>query len=581
MRTILALAIAAAGMTHTLGAQARESAAPATGTASISGRVLTDAQPPRPLRRAIVMINSSDRTVGRTVVTDDAGRFLVSGLPAGRYNITASKKGWVQNSYGARAAGRPGRSIALADGARAAATIQLPRTAAITGVVLDQNGQPPPLLTMRVFRYGYSPTGERSLVFAGGNSWGPDERGAYRIYGLAPGEYYVTATSNSFFRTSDATLHLTSDVDVQEAVRAVQSGPATPMTDVAQRGVTLAPTFYPGTANPTQATPVTVRPGEERAGVDFTVLYVGSARISGTVQVPDGMKPETVRLNLVNSNSPIPDIGFSGMRAASLKADATFEFPDIIPGQYSIGAHGSVTRSDGASQILSGVTEIDVQGEDVPGVSLQLQDGLTVSGLVRIDGTAPPPALAGLRVLLQPVKNTMMTISSGAPAVGGDGRFNLTAITPGKYRLTVNPPAPWSVRSSIVAGQDTLDVPIDLRQSVTDAVITLTDRISEITGHITAAAGTAPDSSIILFPEDRALWSAPSRRILSVKTASDGTYSFRNVPAGDYQIAAVDDVEQGEWYDPAFLQRLVPSAIKVTIGEGEKKVQDLKVGGGP
>lgn len=580
MRAIVALVALVTGLGSFAEAQTRDLAAAASGTASISGRVLTDSQPARPLRRAMITINSSDRKIGRTVVTDDQGRFAVADLPAGRYNVSASKRGWVGMSYGARATGRPGRSIALAEGGRATVTLQLPRIAAITGVVLDQNGQPPPGLAMRVFRYGYSPTGERTLVFAGANSWGPDERGMYRIYGLAPGEYYVTATSNSIFG-SDAALHLTSDVDVQEALRAVQSGPATPVTDVAQRGVALAPTFYPGTANPAQATPISVRAGEERAGVDFTVQYVGSARISGTVLLPDGMKPETVRLNLVNSNSPIPDFGFSGLRSASLRGDSTFEFPDIIPGQYSVGAHGSVPRPDGGSQILSGVTEVDVQGEDVAGVSLQLQDGLTVSGIVRIDGTGPPPALPALRLLLQPVRGTVMTIASGAPTVGADGRFTLTAVTPGRYRLTVIPPAPWIVRSSIVAGQDTLDVPIDLQQSVSDAVVTLTDRISEITGHIGAAAGTVPDYSIILFPEDRALWAAPSRRIMSVKTASDGTYSFRSVPAGDYQIAAVDDVEQGEWYDPAFLQRLVPSAVKVTIAEGEKKVQDLKIGGGP
>jgi len=578
VRAAIAGILLVASVSPAASAQTRDAAAPVTGTASISGRVLTDTQPPRPVRRATVTINSADRTVGRTVVTDEAGRFLVADLPAGRYNISSTKRGWVPAAYGARGPGRSGRSIALADGERATPTITLVKSAAITGVVLDQNGQPPPGLTMRVFRYGYSPTGERSLVFAAGTSWGPDERGMYRIYGLAPGDYYVTATSNLFFGP-DAALHLTSDVDVQEAMRAVQSGPAAPMADVAQRGVTLAPTFYPGTANPAQATPVTVRAGEERAGVDFTVQYVASARITGTVQVPDGMKPETVRLNLVNSNPPVADFGFSGMRNANLRTDSTFEFTDIVPGQYSIGAHGSVPRADGTPQILSGVTDVDVQGEDVSGVSLQLQDGYTVSGIVRFEGTAPPPALGALRVMLQPAKATVMTISTGTPTIGPDGRFTLTAITPGRYRLSVIPPAPWVVRSAVVSGQDTLDVPIDLRQSVSDAVITLTDRTSEISGHIVAAAGTASDYSVILFPEDRALWATGSRRIMSVRTANDGTFLFNRLPAGNYEIAAVDDVEPGEWYDPAFLQRLLPSAVKVTIGEGEKKVQDVKIGG--
>ena len=62
--------------------------------------------------------------------------------------------------------------------------------------------------------------------------------------------------------------------------------------------------------------------------------------------------------------------------------------------------------------------------------------------------------------------------------------------------------------------------------------------------------------------------------------AGDGTYVFRDIPPGEYQIAAVDDVEQGQWTDPAYLQSLVPSATKVTVAEGEKKTLDVRAGGG-
>ena len=58
------------------------------------------------------------------------------------------------------------------------------------------------------------------------------------------------------------------------------------------------------------------------------------------------------------------------------------------------------------------------------------------------------------------------------------------------------------------------------------------------------------------------------------------TYVFKNLRPGEYQIAAVADVEPGEWYDPAFLQRIAPSATAVTIAEGEKKAQDIRIGGG-
>jgi hypothetical protein len=47
-----------------------------------------------------------------------------------------------------------------------------------------------------------------------------------------------------------------------------------------------------------------------------------------------------------------------------------------------------------------------------------------------------------------------------------------------------------------------------------------------------------------------------------------------------YLLAPAEDVEPGEWFDPTFLQRVSPAAVRVTIGEGEKKVQSVRVGGG-
>jgi hypothetical protein len=71
-----------------------------------------------------------------------------------------------------------------------------------------------------------------------------------------------------------------------------------------------------------------------------------------------------------------------------------------------------------------------------------------------------------------------------------------------------------------------------------------------------------------------------SGRPAAVRPSADGRYTFRNVPPGDYLVAAVEDAEQGEWYDPAFLQALIGSSIKVTISEGEQTTQDLKLAAG-
>jgi hypothetical protein len=95
-----------------------------------------------------------------------------------------------------------------------------------------------------------------------------------------------------------------------------------------------------------------------------------------------------------------------------------------------------------------------------------------------------------------------------------------------------------------------------------------------------AAGRPMPEVYILVFSADRAFWTPQSRRIASKRPGSDGRYSVSNLPPGTYLLAAVTDVEPGQWFDPAYLQQLMPSAIRFTIGEGEKKVQDLRLGGG-
>ena len=112
--------------------------APPSGTAVISGRklLLTANAQPKPVRRARVTLNSSDREVGRTAITDDAGTFSFTALPAGRYSLSAIKAGFVNVSYGEKRPGRPGTPIPLDDAQRVTGlTLRIDRGAVITGTV--------------------------------------------------------------------------------------------------------------------------------------------------------------------------------------------------------------------------------------------------------------------------------------------------------------------------------------------------------------------------------------------------------------------------------------------------------------
>jgi hypothetical protein len=121
---------------------------------------------------------------------------------------------------------------------------------------------------------------------------------------------------------------------------------------------------------------------------------------------------------------------------------------------------------------------------------------------------------------------------------------------------------------------------VEPNQDVT-ATITFGDKTQEVSGTIQDTQGNpTSDYTIILFATDKSYWVPNARRLLTARPGTDGKFSFRNLPAGEYRLTAVTDIEPGEQFDPNFLEQLVNASIPVSVKEGEKKTQDIKVAGG-
>ena len=143
--------------------------------------------------------------------------------------------------------------------------------------------------------------------------------------------------------------------------------------------------------------------------------------------------------------------------------------------------------------------------------------------------------------------------------------------------------AGWILRSAIVNGVDGSDVAIHVKpgENIEGVVVTLTDRPAEISGVLQTAAGEpAPDYVLIVFSSDKRFWVPRTRRTRLVRPDLAGHFVARDLPAGGYLIAAVTDVEDGQWNDPAFLASLAASSpIEITLAEGDRKVQNIRIGG--
>jgi protocatechuate 3,4-dioxygenase beta subunit len=594
------------------------SAQPITaGTATVSGVVVVSGTG-QPARRARVTLNAADGGGSRSATTDEKGRYLFAGLAAGRYTLSASKSGHVGTSYGATRPGRPGTPIQLTDGQQFAANLQLPRGSVITGTVLDEYGEPSPGTQVRAMRYVLQ-AGRRTLQQSGSGS--TDDRGIYRIYGLQPGEYVVSAVPRG--GPSVDTSRLQSELEAVRQRLSAAAADAATARDLAVRADMLqfeipqqqeeqstgyAPIYYPGTTVVAQAAAVPLGVGEERSGIDVQLQRVAMSRIEGTVINGTGQPVQNIQLTLSDSTTTTP-----GISAMSARADAEgrFRFANVAPGNYRLVARANVGTANAAAartlemrvfvdgkpqparspapppNRLWSAVDVAVDGRHLTNVVLSLQQGMTLSGRIDFDATTlqPPSDLARLRVNLAPADPAMTPglVQAAAGTVDATGKFTIPGVVPGVYRLTASGAGSgWSLASAMIEGHDTLDFPVEIRPGagISDAVITFTDQQAQLSGSITNPRGQpASEQTLILYPADERFWVPQSRRIRSTRPATDGRFTFAGIIPGEYKLAAIVDVEQGAWFDPAFLQQIDAASTRITIRDGEKKEQHLQVAG--
>ena len=147
----------------------------------------------------------------------------------------------------------------------------------------------------------------------------------------------------------------------------------------------------------------------------------------------------------------------------------------------------------------------------------------------------------------------------------------------GRRELRVNQlPPEWIVTSITTGGRDVLDVPIDFKggEDLRDVVITVTDRTAALNGAVLdARGGPASGMSALLFAEDprqlprRARWEKPDQL---------GRFVMSGLPAGSYLIALVADVDDSRWSTAEYLGLFRAQAIRLTLGDGEKKAITLR-----
>src|SRR6202140_869706 len=225
-------------------------------TAGIAGTVL-DSVTRQPLRAIEIRVRSFGpgpaSPQSSSASTDAEGHFALDGLAPGRYGVFAMHEGYVGQRVSG--GGSNGRVLTVGpDQYVSDLVIELIPGANISGRAKNTDGKPMSGVSFEVVKY-FSSAGSKELHGVGAPSFA-NSAGEYHISGVAPGRYYLRAIPPASTSASTAA--------VKEA---------------------LAPIYYPDSADVMNAAPLTVRPGQDLAGMDITLTPVHASTVTGKVLV--------------------------------------------------------------------------------------------------------------------------------------------------------------------------------------------------------------------------------------------------------------------------------------------------------
>ena len=542
------------------------------GSARIRGQVVA-ADTGTPLRRAQVRASSTTIRLTRLTTTDAEGRYEFLNLPPGRYTITVSKAGYVGLEFGQRRPFEGGRPLDLAD-AQVAEQIDfaLPRGSVIAGRITDDAGDPIIGASVQAMRYQYLPGGRRRLQPAS-QMWlsgMTNDLGEYRLFGLMPGTYVVSAIGNNM-----------------GVVSLTHATPQSGGLDAIDTRDGFIQTYFPGTASLAEAQPVLVNLAEE-ASASFSLTTGRMSRISGTARHSDGRPATGSQVSLR------PDIltggEMGGWGNSAVAPDGRFSFANVPPGQFALEVMPQreifASRALPASGELQtspefARTSITVGGNDISGVAVTTKPGITVSGRVVFSGRMPATVdVAPVRVNAVSAnpeefgRGTSFRPDNGV--IDDAGRFQIRDV-PGQvlFRLS-GLPVDLALRSVTLNGIDITDRPYDTVNGDLAGLAIVIGEPSRVNGTARNARGEpVRDFRVALFPANAKPTLLTARFVRTAGADPSGRFEVMQLPAGEYLGAAVESFEQGEEWDPAFQQRLLPAARRFTLKEGQTLTIEL------
>lgn len=500
--------------------------------AAVSLRLVTSQNGSADLSTAPFTPYGSTASGQQSVLSGGDGSFCFQAVQPGRYVLSGRARGFLDTRYGAQSPTDSGRDIIVGAHPHDNLTLALVPESVVSGKVADPDGDPVSSAYVKLLMRRWVGVRLRNVPVQGGQT---NDLGEFRIPNVSPGSYYVV----------------------------VEPGPENSTPD--NSGRRLLRTFYPGTAAIEQGTVISVHPGDEQSGVIVPLLAGRVHHVRGRVL---GLSPtDRGALSLLPEDE---EQVFIAAGSGTLKADTTFDFPHVSPGNYVL----SYFQVSGES--AKGARQVVTVGSDDVDVALTLAGATTVQGHIRLEGTpsnssesAPfqgfdlkfvaADALIGPRV---------------AATMHQDGTFIVRNIPPGRYLIEAKAPPGTYLKSVLYGQSDVTNKVLDFIDSGAGQMeivyrygaVTVSGTISTPQNTENGGSEIAAGAHIVLIPDN--VEDLDARSVLFGEADGSNAFSVKQVPPGSYRAHAFESIDLTALHEPAVLKRLASGGTDVEVKEG-------------
>jgi hypothetical protein len=524
-----------------------------------------------PIEGAQVLLAKADidpglRTSLASATTDSEGRFALTGIDDGKYDLLFAANGYVRQEYGQKAFPGNGSPITLSSGQSIKDfKMEMTPAAIVAGRILDSERRPLVAVPVQLMRYLYDETGTKTLRPFGTAQ--TDDRGEYRLYFVTPGRYYIHAGTPQG-----------------------PGGFGGPRLGSNELQTPTTSAYYPGVADVRQATVVDVQPGAVLGAMDFRLSEQPLYSIRGrVVDAVTGQPPETPTLFLFHF---APDVG----RPASITNSSrnterqtydkgTFEFRSLLPGSYTVGISERPNTAGNQRAMRFGFSTVDVVASDLENIVVTIPPGASIPGVIALEDQAPLASAfqQGYIRFVSLTRSANEAVPSmprdweAGTRLGEDGTFRLDGVTPGEYRITIQGLDPrYYIKEARYGVTDVLSSPLKFTGEGRGRFeILLSSRVAAVEGIVTNnRLQPAKGARVVLVPDrfrDRP-------ELFKTAIADDnGGFAIPNVAPGDYKVFAWESIGSYFWFDPDIQKRDEPLARAIRLTESSKAMVNMQV----